>query len=380
MNKTAKAAVKIPLLDLSKQIAPIRAEIDAAIKGVIDSGAFINGSNIAEFEKNVATYVRSAHAVGCSNGTDSLRLALIALGVRPGDGVICPAFTYFATAGAIASVGAIPVFCDILPEAFTISPDSLKDTIAQHSKTPLKCVIPVHLYGLCADMDAIMAIAKEHNLGVIEDTAQAFGASYKGKKAGSIADCGSISFFPGKNLGAFGDAGMIITDNPLLAEKMRLYRNQGNKEKYFHEVLGFNHRLDTIQAAILNVKLKHIDEWNKKRADNAAYYNERLRSLPLIVPPVPSYTTHIYHQYVLRAPGCRDALIAHIRSKGIDSRIYYPVPLHLQPCFAFLGYTKGMFAVSEKASEETLAIPVHPDLTSQEREYVVSSIAEFFEK
>lgn len=375
-NKDGKR--KIPLLDLAKQIAPIRAEIDAAIKNVIDSGAFIGGKEVAQLERSVAEYSHTAYAVGCSNGTDSIRLALIALGVKPGDGVLCPAFTYFATAGAVTSIGAIPVFTDICPDTFTISPESIAQTIAHSKKIPLRAIIPVHLYGLCADMDSIMPAAKEHNLSIIEDTAQAFGASYKMKKAGSIGDCGSISFFPGKNLGAFGDAGMVITNNIELAENMKVYRNQGNKERYFHEVLGFNHRLDTMQAAVLNVKLKYIDAWNSKRAHNADYYNRQLHGLPLVTPSVPAYTTHIYHQYVLRAPDCRDRLIEHLQSKGIDSRIYYPLALHLQPCFNYLGYKKGAFPVSEKASDDILAIPVYPDLSSDDLDYIVSSIKEFF--
>jgi len=380
MTNNKAAHKKIPLLDLTKQIAPIRAEIDTAIKNVIDSCAFIGGKEIQQFEKAVADYAKTKFAVGCSNGTDSIRLSLIALGIKPGDGVICPTYTYFATAGAVSSIGAIPVFADIDPETFTVSAEALEQSIKNTKNIVLRAIIPVHLYGLCAQMDEILPIAQKYSLATIEDTAQAFGAEYKGKKAGSIGECGSISFFPGKNLGAFGDAGMITTNNAALSERIKLYRNQGNKEKYFHEVLGFNHRLDTIQAAVLNVKLRYIDSWNKKRARNAAFYDSQLKGLPVITPPVPSYTTHIYHQYVLRAPGCRDKLIEHLQANGIDARIYYPLPLHLQPCFSFLGYKKGMFPVSEKASEEVLAIPVYPDLTHSDLEYIVSSIHTFFGK
>src|SRR3989338_9140377 len=369
----------IPILDLKKQIAPIRAEIDAAIKKVIDGTNFIFGKEIEEFENDLVAYSQAKYAVGVSNGTDAIVLSLIALGIKPGDGVICPAFTYYATAGAIASMGARPVFCDIEPDTFTISITSIEKTLKQKKMLKVKAITPVHLYGQCADMDPIMKIARKYKLKVVEDTAQAFGAEYKGKKSGTVGDCGAVSLFPGKNLGAFGDAGAILTNNKSVAEKLKLYRNQGNKIKYRHEVIGYNHRLDTIQAAILRVKLRYYDSWNKKRQEIADFYKEKLKDLPMFKTPfVPEYTTHIYHQYVLRLNASSKKLIEHLRSKDIDARVYYPIPLHLQKCFKYLGYKRGDFPESEKACKETLAIPVYPDLTQDEKEHIVSSIREFF--
>lgn len=368
----------IPILDLKKQIAPIRAEIDAAIKKVIDETNFVFGKEIEEFENDLAAYCKVKYVVGVSNGTDAIKLSLVAVGIKPGDGVICPAFTYYATAGAIAGMGARPVFCDIEPDTYSISSASIEKALKQQKKLNIKALIPVHLYGLCADMDAIMRIAMEYKLKAVEDTAQAFGAEYKGKKAGTIGDCGAVSLFPGKNLGAFGDAGAVLTNNKSAAEKLRLYRNQGNKIKYRHEVIGYNHRLDTIQAAILRVKLRYYDGWNKKRREVADFYKEKLNDLAgLKTPLVPEYTTHIYHQYVLRLNTSSKKLIEHLRSKNIDARIYYPIPLHLQKCFKYLGYKKGAFPESEKAALQTVAIPVHPDLTQDEKEHIVSSIREF---
>jgi len=377
----------IPILDLKKQIAPIRAEIDAAIKKVIDETNFVFGKEIEEFENDLAAYCEVKYVAGVSNGTDAIVLSLIALGIKPGDGVICPAFTYYATAGAIASMGARPVFCDIEPDTYTISPASIEKTLKQQKKFKIKAMIPVHLYGLCADMDAIMKIARKYKLKVVEDTAQAFGAEYlpcrqagKGRKAGTIGDCGAVSLFPGKNLGAFGDAGAILTNNEKIAQGLKLYRNQGNKIKYRHEVIGYNHRLDTIQAAILRVKLKYYDGWNKKRQEVADFYRRELKGLAILkIPIVPEYTTHIYHQYVIRLNTSSEKLIEHLRSKNIDARVYYPIPLHLQKCFKYLGYKKGAFPESEKAALQTAAIPVYPDLTQEEKEHISSSIREFLQ-
>ena len=274
----------IPILDLKKQIALIREEIDAAIKEVIDSANFILGKQVQDFESAVCAYCGVQFAVGVSNGTDAIKLALIALGVKPGEGVICPAFTYYATAGAIASMGAVPVFADIEPDTFNISPVSVEKILTANTKGKIKAIIPVHLYGQCADMDAILKLAKNYELKVIEDTAQAFGAEYKGVKAGTIAGCGAVSFFPGKNLGAFGDAGMVLTDDQTVSEAIRLLRNQGNQEKYYHSVLGFNHRMDTLQAAVLKVKLKYLDSWNRKRQECACLLAEQLKGLALKAP------------------------------------------------------------------------------------------------
>ncbi len=367
----------IPISDLKKQIAPLRTEIDNAIKEVIDNANFILGKQVQDFENEVAKYSSVKYAVGVSNGTDALRLSLLALGVKYDEGVVCPSFTYYATAGAIVSIGAIPVFIDIEPDTYNISLKSIETVLKQNKKVNLKAIIPVHLYGQCADIDGILKIARVYKLKVVEDAAQSFGAEYKGKKAGTMGDCGAVSFFPGKNLGAFGDAGMVLTNNKDVAEMLKILRNQGNIEKYNHLVIGFNNRLDTLQAAVLKVKLKYLDAWNKKRQENAEYFNQNLSDLDLKIPFVPEYNTHIYHQYVLRLNQSSSKLIEHLRNKGIDARVYYPVPLHLQECFKYLGYKKGDFPESEKAAQQTLAIPVYPDLTKKEMGYIITSIREF---
>jgi len=368
---------KIPMLDLKKQIAPIREELDAAIKRVIDNTNFILGEEIKDFEHEVEKYCNVKYAIGVSNGTDAIKLSLLALGIKCGDRVLCPAFTYYATAGAITSMGAIPVFADIDPETYNISVESIEKVLKKNSSKKIKAIMPVHLYGQCADMDNILKIARIYRLKVIEDTAQAFGTKYKGKKAGTMGDCGAVSFFPGKNLGAFGDAGMVLTNTEVAAERIKILRNQGNKDKYYHLMLGYNNRMDTIQAAVLKVKFKYLDSWNKIRQKNAEYFNQQLKGLNIKLPFVPEYTTHIYHQYVLRLNSPSAPLIEHLRNKGIDSRVYYPVPLHLQKCFKYLNYKKGDFPESEKAAVQTLAIPVYPDLTRQELDYIISSIREF---
>ncbi|MDD2688675.1 MAG: DegT/DnrJ/EryC1/StrS family aminotransferase [Candidatus Omnitrophica bacterium] len=369
--------IKIPIIDLKKQIGPIRGELDAAIKKVIDNTNFILGEEVRNFEESVKKYCRVKYALGVSNGTDAIKLALVALGIKPGEGVLCPNFTYYATASSIATMGAVPVFVDIEPDTYNISAPKIEEAVKRSKNINLKAVVPVHLYGQCADIDNIVKLAQNYGLKVIEDTAQAFGAEYKGEKAGTIAECGAVSFYPGKNLGAFGDAGMVLTNSQSLAERLDILRNQGNKEKYQHVLLGYNHRMDTIQAAILQVKLKYLDAWNKKRQENAGYFDRNLEGLGIKTPLVAKYSTHIYHQYVLRLNNPSSGLIEHLRKKGIDTRVYYPVPLHLQECFTYLGYKKGDFPESEKASIETLAIPVYPDLTKEEMDYIISSIEEF---
>lgn len=367
---------KISLLDMQAQLGPIRKEIDRAIARVIDDGRFILGEEVRLFEEEVARYCGVKYAVGVSNGTDAITLALEAYGIGNGDRVICPSFTYYATAGAIARLGAEPVFVDIDPKTYCLSADSVE----RYLRRATKAIIPVHLYGQCADMDKVSDIAKEHNLKVIEDTAQAFGASYKDKKAGTMADCGTVSFYPGKNLGACGDAGMVLTNDEKTADKVRRLRNQGATpdDKYRHICPGHNNRLDTVQAAILRVKLKCLDGWNKKRSEFAAYYNRNLKETGLITPYVSKDNIHIYHQYVLRAKNRKqkDAIIGHLREKGIDARTYYPIPLHLQPCFSYLGYKKGDLPESEKACQETFAIPVYPELTKEQLDYIVASMKE----
>ncbi|MDD4900272.1 MAG: DegT/DnrJ/EryC1/StrS family aminotransferase [Candidatus Omnitrophica bacterium] len=366
---------RIPILDLKRQIAPIRQELDAAIKKIIDQANFVLGKEIADFENSAIDYTKAKFACAVSNGTDAIRLSLLAVGVEPGDKVLCPAFTYYATAAAIASIGAVPVLTEIDPNTYNILPEEIA-RIAKKKK--IKAAVPVHLYGQCADMDNILQAAKKYNIKVVEDTAQAFGASYKGRKAGTIGDCGAISFFPGKNLGGFGDSGMVLSNSKKYDDTLRLLRNQGNKEKYNHVIIGYNHRMDTLQAAILNVKLKYLDSWNRRRQETAAYYNQALKGLNLALPFVPDYNEHIYHQYVFRVKNGRDKLMQYLIDKGIDARVYYPQPIYLQKPFRYLGYRKGDFAQSEKAARQVLAIPVYPDLTREEKEYIVAAIKEFF--
>ncbi|MCX5701522.1 MAG: DegT/DnrJ/EryC1/StrS family aminotransferase [Candidatus Omnitrophica bacterium] len=373
----------IPALDLKKQIAHMRKELDAAIKRVIDNTDFILGKEVDYFEGEVRKYCNVKYAIGVSNGSDAIRLSLIALNIKPGEGVICPVFTYYATAGAIATVGAIPVFADIDPDTYNISVSSIEKVIRKKRDFKIKAIIPVHLYGQCADMDSILKIARKYNLKVIEDAAQAFGADYKDsgnlsrkRKAGTIADCGAVSFYPGKNLGAFGDAGIVLTNNKVIAEKINILRNQGNKQRYYHIALGFNNRMDTIQAAVLRVKLKYLDTWNRKRQENVHYFNEQLKDSGIKTPFVPKYTTHIYHQYVLCSKFTNTKIVYFLKSKGIDARIFYPLPLHLQKCFAYLRYKKGDFPEAEKAAKHAIAIPVYPDLTKEEMDYIISSLKE----
>lgn len=376
--------MKISALDLKKQIAPIRQEIDLAIKEVIDNTGFILGQGVARFEQHIAEYSGAKYAIGVSNGTDAISLALLALGIEPGDGVVCPTFTYYATAGAVASIGARPVFADIDRDTYNISLESVEKILLKKNKFKIKAIIPVHLYGQCADMDGILKLARKYKLKVVEDTAQAFGAEYlpagrqvKGRKAGTLGDCGSVSFYPGKNLGAFGDAGLVLTNSKTLAEKIKILRNQGNKDKYIHLMLGRNNRMDTIQAVVLDVKLKYLDEWNKKRQEVAQYYNKNFAGLGIKTPFVPNYTTHIYHQYTLRALVSSKKLVEYLQAKDIDSRVFYPIPLHLQKCFKYLGYKAGDFPEAESAAKQIFALPIYPEMTGEEKDYIIQSVREF---
>ena len=372
--------MKISALNLKKQIVPIRKELDAAIKEVIDNTSFILGEGVRKFEENAAKYCKVKYAIGLSNGTDAISLALLALGIAPGDGVICPSFTYYATAGAVASIGARPVFADIDRDTYNISLDSIEKILSRKNKFKIKAIIPVHLYGQCADIDGILKLASKFKLKVVEDTAQAFGAEYKGKKAGTLSDCGAVSFYPGKNLGAFGDAGLILTHNKALAEKLMILRNQGNKDKYYHLVLGRNNRMDTIQAVVLDIKLKYLDEWNKKRQEVAEYYNNHLAGLRIKTPFVSNYSTHIYHQYTLRASKTNKGFIDYLQSKGIDSRVFYPVPLHLQECFKYLGYKTGDFPEAEIAAKQVFTLPIYPELYQEEKDYIIQAVRDFLKE
>jgi dTDP-4-amino-4,6-dideoxygalactose transaminase len=388
------AMTNVPLLDLKAQFAQIRAEVMPAIDQVCASQHFILGQQVAALEEEVARYCGASAGIGVSSGTDALLLALMALNIGAGDEVITSPFTFFATAGTIARTGARPVFCDIEPETFNLSPAAVQDFIDEHCAVQgaqlinrttggrVKALMPVHLYGQSADMDPLMAIARRHGLKVIEDAAQAIGTEYKnGARAGTIGDVGCFSFFPSKNLGAFGDAGLCTTNDPELAETLRVMRVHGGKPKYFHALIGGNFRIDELQAAVLRVKLKYLDGWTAGRQRNAAYYDAAFAHAglgdKLRTPVAIAGYRHIFNQYVVRVQN-RDALRARLTERGIGSEIYYPVPLHLQQCFAYLNYRTGDFPQSERAAEETLALPIYPELDQVQLAHVVATIAEFY--
>jgi dTDP-4-amino-4,6-dideoxygalactose transaminase len=384
----------VPLLDLKAQFAQISAEVMPAIEQVCRSQQFILGPQVHAFEERAARYSGAAAGVGTSSGTDALLLALMALEIGRGDEVITSPFTFFATAGTIARLGARPVFCDIDPLTFNLSPSAvrkfvdsecvLQDGTLIHRATGgrIKAMMPVHLYGQAADMDPLMDIAKRYRLKVIEDAAQAIGSEDRhGARAGSIGDVGCFSFFPSKNLGAFGDAGLCTTSDMELAEQMRVLRVHGGKPKYFHSVIGGNFRLDELQAAVLLVKMKYLDGWTQARQRNAAFYDAAFAQAGLgerlATPPPARGGRHIYNQYVVRAQN-RDALRSYLAERQIGTEIYYPVPLHLQQCFAYLGYRAGDFPHSEEAADHTLALPIYPELTEEQLSYVVDSVAKFY--
>ncbi len=377
----------IPILDLKAHHAPLRGEILAAIEKVFDSNAFILGSAVQELETQIAAYIGCKHAIGVSSGTDALLIALMALDLQAGDEVITTPYSFFATAGCIARLGAIPVMVDIDPVSFNIDPARIAAAITPKTKA----VIPVHLYGQCADMQPIMEIAARHNLPVIEDAAQAIGSDYKdGKRACNIGTMGCLSFFPSKNLGALGDGGMVTTNDDQLAEKLKVLRVHGSKPKYYHKLIGGNFRLDSIQAAVLNVKLKYLDQWTEKRRQNAHRYTELFQKTDLlssgkVVLPKPVYREagvkhdHIYNQFVVRVQD-RDKLRDYLqKEKGIGTEIYYPVPFHLQECFAYLGLKRGAFPESERAADTTVALPIYPELTAQQQEEVVAAVRSFYQ-
>ena len=364
--------MKVPLLDLKRQYAAIKSEVDPVLQSVIDSQMFILGAEVENLEAAVADYCHTTHAVGCASGSDALLLALMAAGVGEGDEVITSTYTFFATAGAIARLGAKPVFVDILPDTYNMDPDQIEAKVTGATKA----IVPVHIYGQCADMDPILDIATKHGLRVIEDTAQAIGAGYKGRCAGAMGDVGCISFFPSKNLGAWGDGGMVVTNDDELEDKIRLLRVHGSRPKYYHAMVGINSRLDALQAAVLNVKIKHLDEWSDGRRHKAAYYDEKLHDLPVQTPVTRDDCTHIFHQYMIRVEN-RDGLQEHLKAKDVGCALYYPVPLHLQQCFAVLGYRPGVLPQSDAAANSTIALPVFPELTDEEQDYVVACVREF---
>jgi dTDP-4-amino-4,6-dideoxygalactose transaminase len=363
--------MQVPLLDLKAQYAKIKKNVLAAIGEVLDSQICISGPKVEELEKKIATVSDCKFAVGVSSGTDALLVSLMSLGIGEGDEVITTPFTFFATAGCIARLGAKPVFVDIDPKTCNINPLLIEKAVTKKTKA----IMPVHLYGQMADMDPIMDIAKKHNLYVIEDAAQAIGSAYKGRKAGSIGTCGALSFYPSKNLSGIGDGGMVVTNDEKLAAKMKVMRDHGQNPTYYYNFVGGNFRLDAIQAAALLVKLPHLDEWTAARRKNAEFYNKKFADTAVQTPYVRSDCVTVYHQYVIRVLN-RDKLMEHLRGNNIGCGIYYPMPLHLQKCFEYLGYKKGNFPESEKAANEVLALPIYPELTDQMKECVVEAVLE----
>ncbi len=367
----------VPLLDLRLQFKAIEDEIRSAIDEVLRTQRFILGPVVSEFEKEIAGYCGAKYAVGVSSGTDALLVSLMALGIGPGDEVITTPYTFFSTVGCISRVGARPVFVDIDPRTFNIDAEGIERAI-----TPgvTKAIIPVHLFGQCAEMDTILELAQQHNLKVIEDAAQAIGAKYKGRNAGAMGDLGCFSFFPSKNLGGFGDGGMVVSNDPQLAERIALLRAHGSKPKYFHSMIGGNFRLDAIQAAVLRVKLPHLETWTEMRRQNAALYGQLLGAIPggVQTPHIEPHNYSIFNQYVIRV-GRRDELMSFLKENGVGCGIYYPLPLHLQKCYEHLGYRKGDFPQAEKAAAESLTIPVFPELTEEQLRYVADRIASFLQ-
>ena len=365
--------MQIPILDLKRQYKTIENPVKKIVSEILESQSFVLGKEVEKIEKNIATYCDTKFAIGLNSGTDALILALDALGVKENDEVITTPFTFIATAEAIARVGAKPVFVDIDSRTYNINPALIEEKITDKTKA----ILPVHLYGLCADMDPILDIAKRHNLKTLEDCAQAIGSKYKKKKSGSMADAGAISFYPGKNLGCFGDGGMAVTNDARLYERVKLLRNHGSHKRYCHKIISYNSRLDNLQAAVLNIKLAHLDSWIEKRIETAGFFTKALEGYPLTTPYIPEDYKHSFHLYVLRSKDS-GKIVDYLVKNGIESRPYYPVPLHLQECFEFLDYKRGAFPEAEKLSRDSFAIPVYPELTKEEKEHIVSTIKQFF--
>jgi dTDP-4-amino-4,6-dideoxygalactose transaminase len=381
----------VPMLDLKRQFASIKDDVAAAVERVLSTQYLIGGPELEGFERESAAYLGARDCVGCASGTDALWLALAAAGVKPGDRVLTTPFTFFASASSITRCGATPVFADIDAATINLDPAAV-ESVLQRSGS-VRALMPVHLYGQCADVDAFDSLARQHVFAIIEDAAQAFGANWRGKKAGTLGTAAAFSFYPTKNLSAAGDAGAVTTDDIELAAHVRRLRNHGSRERYYHEEIGWNSRLDAIQAAVLRVKLQHIDEWNEKRRSVAALYDQRFRTSGLVQKgatgvgakaPVALLQTrpeafHIYHQYVVRVER-REELRSFLSRRGVGSEIYYPVPLHLQQSFAYLGYKAGDFPESERAAREALALPIYPELREDEQERVVQAISEFYSR
>lgn len=367
---------QIPLLDLQAQHGTIREEVLAEVTRVIDSQRFILGDEVKQFEADIARYSGTKHAIGCASGSDALLLALMALDIQPGDEVLTTPYTFFATAGAISRMGAVPVFADVDDRTFNLDIDRVAEALAARPK--IRAIIPVHLFGGCADMDPICRMAAERGIPVIEDAAQAIGAEYKGRRAGSIGQVGCFSFFPSKNLGGYGDGGIITTNDSELAERLSALRIHGRTGKYFHQWIGVNSRLDALHAAVLRVKFRHLDAWTAGRQANADRYRAQLAGTPVIpAAPAEFQTRHVYNQFVIRCER-RDELQAHLKTRGIGSEVYYPLPLHLQPCYTDLGHKAEDFPVSERLSATTLALPIYSELGAEEIDFVTNAVRSFY--
>jgi dTDP-4-amino-4,6-dideoxygalactose transaminase len=371
--------MKVPLLDLQAQYATLQQDVRAALERVFASQQFVLGAEVQALEEEIANYSQTKFAIGCASGSDALLLALMSLGIRPGDEVITSPFSFFATAAAITRLGARPVFVDIDERTYNLNPALVTGAITERTRA----IMPVHLYGQCADMDPLIELGQRRGIPIIEDAAQAIGAEDRGRRAGSMGTIGCLSFYPSKNLGGAGDGGMLLTNDPAHARQLSMLRVHGEEKKYHHKVIGINSRLDALQAAVLRVKLPHLDQWTAARQRKAQQYElmfddaglgERIEA-----PFVRNNARHIFHQFVIRVrDGKRDSLREHLRECGVGTDVYYPVPLHLQDCFAYLDYQDGDFPLAEYAARETLALPVYPELTDEQQDYVVNMIAQFF--
>lgn len=369
--------MNVPLLDLQAQYVSLRDDLQQAVDRVMSSQRFVLGDEVRRLETSLAEYCQTKHAVGCASGSDALLLALMALDVKAGDEVITTPFSFFATGACVARLGARPVFVDIDPDTYNIDPSRVADAITPRTKV----IMPVHLYGQCAEMDPLLEIGRRHGIPVVEDAAQAIGATDNGRRAGSMGTIGCFSFYPTKNLGGAGDGGILTTSDDEVAARLRRLRTHGGSNEYEHEEIGINSRLDELQAAVLNVKFPSLDKWSDERARKAEVYTKLLNDadlrFPLVTPRVRSGARHIFHQYVVRVPGNRDALMEHLKNHGVGSKIYYPISLHLQKCFEYLGYKKGDLPASEAAADETFALPCYPELTEEQQVYVVDRISRF---
>ncbi|MCJ8500797.1 DegT/DnrJ/EryC1/StrS family aminotransferase [Desulfatitalea alkaliphila] len=376
--------MNVPLLDLKAQYQTIREEIRKVVDEICDSQYFILGPHVEAMEAKIAAYCQTPHAVGVSSGSDALIIALMAAGIGAGDAVITTPYTFFATAGAVARVGARPLFVDIDPVSYNLDPGALENTVAamdNGTRAAVKAILPVHLYGQCADMDPILDMARRHNWVVIEDAAQAIGAEYKGRRAGSMGDFGCFSFFPSKNLGAFGDGGVVTTTSAEMDQRLRMLRMHGMEPKYYHRMIGGNFRLDALQAAVVALKLDYLDGWTSGRQANAAAYRRLFQEAGLVQQvqlPVEVQNRHIYNQFVIRVTHDRDALRAWLGEQGIGTEVYYPVPLHQQECFNYLGHGDGDFPLSEQAATQSLALPIYPELSEAQLAAVVERIGAFY--